>query len=152
MIRPLVESTLDSVSKALQDAGKTARRHGRDPAGRRLHAHAAGVAICSREQHRPASRGRTCIPISCVALGAGVLASRLAGRDVERVLVDVSPYSFGISYLGERGGYPYPHCYKPDHPPQHAAAGDAHREVHDQPSRTRPRWISRCIRATMRMR
>jgi len=32
---------------------------------------------------------------------------------VERVLVDVSPYSFGVSYLGERGGVPYPHCYKP---------------------------------------
>jgi molecular chaperone DnaK len=42
-----------------------------------------------------------------------VLASRLAGREVDRVLVDVSPYSFGVSFLGERGGVPYPHCYKP---------------------------------------
>jgi hypothetical protein len=32
---------------------------------------------------------------------------------VDRVLVDVSPYSFGVSFLGERGGVPYPHCYKP---------------------------------------
>ena len=48
-----------------------------------------------------------------MALGAGVMASRLAGRAVERVLVDVSPYSFGVSFLGDRGGYPYPHCYKP---------------------------------------
>jgi len=52
-------------------------------------------------------------PDLCVALGAGVLASRLAGHAIERVLVDVSPYSFGVSYLGERGGVPYPHCYKP---------------------------------------
>jgi molecular chaperone DnaK len=52
-------------------------------------------------------------PDLCVALGAGVLASRLAGRSVERVLVDVSPFSFGVSFLGERGGFPYPHCYKP---------------------------------------
>src|SRR6185369_1923788 len=52
-------------------------------------------------------------PDLCVALGAGVMASRLAGRAVERVLVDVSPFSFGVSYLGERGGVPYPHCYKP---------------------------------------
>ena len=51
-------------------------------------------------------------PDLCVALGAGVLASRLAGQNVERVLVDVSPYSFGISYLGQRGGVPYPHCYR----------------------------------------
>jgi molecular chaperone DnaK (HSP70) len=48
-----------------------------------------------------------------VALGAGVLASRVAGHEVERVLVDVSPFSFGPSYLGERGGFPYPHCYHP---------------------------------------
>jgi molecular chaperone DnaK len=41
------------------------------------------------------------------------MASRLAGRAVERVLVDVSPFSFGVSYLGERGGVPYPHCYHP---------------------------------------
>src|SRR5256885_5353913 len=26
---------------------------------------------------------------------------------------DLSPYSFGVSFLGERGGVPYPHCYKP---------------------------------------
>ena len=52
-------------------------------------------------------------PDLCVALGAGVLASRLAGHEVERVLVDVSPYSFGPCYLGERGGVPYPYCYRP---------------------------------------
>jgi hypothetical protein len=46
-------------------------------------------------------------------LGAGVLASRLGGHSVERVLVDVSPYSFGISYIGDRGGYEYPYCYRP---------------------------------------
>src|SRR5206468_4233373 len=31
-------------------------------------------------------------PDLCVALGAGVLASRTAGHDVQRVLVDVSPF------------------------------------------------------------
>jgi molecular chaperone DnaK (HSP70) len=48
-----------------------------------------------------------------VALGAGVLASRLGGHAVERVLVDVSPFSFGPSYLGIRDGYEYLHCYHP---------------------------------------
>ena len=52
-------------------------------------------------------------PDLCVALGAGVLASRLGGLAVERVLVDVSPFSFGPSFLGQRGGVPYPHCYRP---------------------------------------
>src|ERR1700675_680236 len=52
-------------------------------------------------------------PDLCVALGAGVLASRLAGREVSRVLVDFSPYTSGVPFLGARGGVPYPHCYKP---------------------------------------
>jgi len=52
-------------------------------------------------------------PDLCVALGAGVLASRLGGHDIDRVLVDVSPYSFGPSYLGTRGGMPYHYCYHP---------------------------------------
>ena len=29
------------------------------------------------------------------------------------MLVDITPYSFGISFLGERGGLPYSYCYKP---------------------------------------
>jgi molecular chaperone DnaK (HSP70) len=32
---------------------------------------------------------------------------------VNRVLVDVSPYSFGPSYLGQFQGRPYVHCYHP---------------------------------------
>ena len=52
-------------------------------------------------------------PDLCVALGAGVLAGRLSGHDVDRVLVDVSPFSFGPAYLGYRDGFEYPHCYHP---------------------------------------
>jgi molecular chaperone DnaK (HSP70) len=111
MIGPLVESTLDSTAKALQDAGKAARDldavvlvggSTRTPLISRLLAERTGLEP-RQEVH----------PDLCVALGAGVLASRLGGHAVERVLVDVSPYSFGISFLGERGGVPYPHCYRP---------------------------------------
>jgi molecular chaperone DnaK len=111
LIRPLVESTLDSVSKALQDAGKKSGDMDavllvggstRTPLVFDLLTDRMGITP-SQDVH----------PDLCVALGAGVLASRLAGRDVNRVLVDVSPYSFGVSFLGERGGVPYPHCYKP---------------------------------------
>jgi molecular chaperone DnaK (HSP70) len=52
-------------------------------------------------------------PDLCVAFGAGVLAARLAGHAVERVLVDVSPYSFGPSYFGVLNGMPSEHCYRP---------------------------------------
>ena len=111
MILPLVESTLDSVSKALQDAGRKPREldaillvggSTRTPLVSRLLRERTGLE--PREDVHPDL---------CVALGAGVLASRLAGREVERVLVDVSPYSFGPSYLGERGGVEYPYCYHP---------------------------------------
>ena len=111
MIRPLVDSTLESVSKALQDARLTPRE-------------LDAILLVGGSTRTPLVsallRERTGLdprqdvhPDLCVALGAGVLASRLAGSAVDRVLVDISPYSFGVSYLGERGGVPYPHCYRP---------------------------------------
>lgn len=109
MIRPLVEKTLDSVSKSLSDAGVTAQSldaillvggSTRTPLVVRM----LGEA-CQKEPRVDLH------PDLCVALGAGVLASRLGGHDVQQVLVDVSPFSFGPSHLDERGGYPYPHCY-----------------------------------------
>jgi len=110
MIRPLLEKTLASVSQALADSRKSPGELDaillvggatRTPLVSRLLQDCTGL-VPREEIH----------PDLCVALGAGVLASRLAGQAVERVLVDVSPYSFGVSYLGERGGVPYPHCYK----------------------------------------
>ena len=111
MIRPLIDSTLESVSKALQDARLMPRA-------------VDAILLVGGSTRTPLVstllRERTGLdprqdvhPDLCVALGAGVLASRLAGNAVDRVLVDVSAYSFGISYLGERGGVPYPHCYRP---------------------------------------
>jgi molecular chaperone DnaK (HSP70) len=111
MISPLVETTLDSVSRALADARKTpgdidaillVGGSTRTPLVSRLLRERTGIEP-RQEIH----------PDLCVALGAGVLASRLAGHAVERVLVDVSPFSFGPSYLGERNGEIYPHCYHP---------------------------------------
>jgi len=111
LIRSLLDSTLDSVAKAMDDAGKRPRDLDgvllvggatRTPLIRSILEERAGFAVRQDVD-----------PDLCVALGAGVLASRIAGHEIERVLVDVSPYSFGISYLGERGGFPYPHCYKP---------------------------------------
>ena len=111
MIRPLVESTLDSVTKALSDAGKRpdeidavllAGGSTRTPLVREVLAERVGIEP-RQDIH----------PDLCVALGAGLLASRLAGHDVRKVLVDVSPYSFGPSYLGEKDGRMYSYCYHP---------------------------------------
>jgi molecular chaperone DnaK (HSP70) len=111
MIRPLLEQTLESVSRALADARKGLSDL---DAILLVGGSTRTPLIAQMLQERTGITPREEIhPDLCVALGAGVLASRLGGHDVERVLVDVSPYSFGVSYLGTRGGIPYPHCYKP---------------------------------------
>jgi molecular chaperone DnaK len=111
MIRPLIESTLDSVSKALNDAHKSP---GDLDAILLVGGSTRTPIIAQRLQELTGLEPRQDVhPDLCVALGAGVLASRIAGHQVEKVLVDVSPFSFGPSYLGERGGFPYPHCYHP---------------------------------------
>ncbi|OHB78132.1 MAG: hypothetical protein A2Z25_13530 [Planctomycetes bacterium RBG_16_55_9] len=111
MIRSMVESTLESVFQAIEDAGKQAGDidvillvggSTRTPLVREM-----------LEEHVGAPVRQDVHPDLCVALGAGLLASRLAGHDVQRVLVDVSPYSFGPSHLGIVDGEPYPYCYRP---------------------------------------
>jgi molecular chaperone DnaK len=111
MIRAMVESTLDSVSKALDDSGKKSRELDAIV----LVGGSTRIPLVSRllEERTSLQPLQEVHPDLCVALGAGVLASRLAGHAVQRVLVDVSPYSFGTSFLGERGGVPYPYCYRP---------------------------------------
>ena len=111
MIRPLLEETLNSASRALSDAGLVPGAldeillvggSTRTPLVVELL-----ETLCRKTPRQDLH------PDLCVALGAGVLAGRLAGHDIQRVLVDVSPFSFGPSYLGERDGMPYPHCYHP---------------------------------------
>jgi molecular chaperone DnaK len=111
LIRHLVESTLESVHRALADAGKQpddvdeillVGGATRTPLVSELLREKTGL-VPRQEVH----------PDLCVALGAGVLAARLAGQDVDRVLVDISPYSFGPSYFGLLAGRPSEHCYRP---------------------------------------
>ncbi len=111
LIRPLVESTLASVTKALEDASK--RTSDLDAILLVGGSTRTPLVVSTLLERTGVEPRREVHPDLCVALGAGVLASRLGGRSVERVLVDVSPFSFGPSYLGERGGAPYPHCYRP---------------------------------------
>ncbi len=111
LIRPLVESTLISVTKALDDSKtRTADLDAILLVGGSTRTPLVASTLLARTGTEP---HREVHPDLCVALGAGVLAARLAGRAVERVLVDVSPFSFGPSFLGMRGGVPYPHCYRP---------------------------------------
>ncbi|MGD2016128.1 MAG: Hsp70 family protein [Desulfobacterales bacterium] len=111
MIAPLVESTLESVSSAMNKAGKQSG----DLDAILLVGGSTRIPYISRvlEERAGIAPRHDVHPDLCVALGAGVLASRLAGREVSRILVDVSPYSFGPSYLGQRDGFEYPYCYHP---------------------------------------
>ncbi|XSG84605.1 MAG: Hsp70 family protein [Methylohalobius sp. ZOD2] len=53
-------------------------------------------------------------PDLCVALGAAVQAGMIAGEPVQSVLVDITPYTFGTSYLGElEDGTFYPFVFAP---------------------------------------
>jgi molecular chaperone DnaK (HSP70) len=111
MIRSLVESTLESVFQTIEDAGK-------QPADIDVILLVGGSTrtplVCEMlAEHVGAPVRQDIHPDLCVALGAGLLASRLAGHDVNRVLVDVSPYSFGPSHLGMLDGELYPYCYRP---------------------------------------
>jgi molecular chaperone DnaK len=111
LIHHLVESTLDSVHRALADAGQQpddvdeillVGGATRTPLVSGLLRDKTGL-VPRQEVH----------PDLCVALGAGVLAARLAGHHIDRVLVDISPYSFGPSYFGLLDGRPSEHCYHP---------------------------------------
>ena len=52
-------------------------------------------------------------PDLCVALGAAVQAGIEMGQDMCAVLVDITPYTFGTSTLGELHGLPYAHQFVP---------------------------------------
>jgi molecular chaperone DnaK (HSP70) len=49
----------------------------------------------------------------CVALGAAIQGAAIGGTDVSAVLVDVTPYTFGTSAIGELNGDLYPYQYVP---------------------------------------
>jgi len=65
-----------------------------------------------RESFGKEARGEV-DPDLCVAMGASIHGAAIAGVDVSAVLVDVTPYTFGTSALGELNGDFYPHTYVP---------------------------------------
>jgi len=109
-ILPLLKQTLDSVHRALTDAGKSPA----DLDGILLVGGATRTPLVSEllEQATGITPRQDLHPDLCVALGAGVQAARLQGHDIERVLVDVSPWSFGVSHIGYLGDRPSDHCFK----------------------------------------
>lgn len=52
-------------------------------------------------------------PDICVALGAATQAAMISGQEVDTVLVDVTPYTYGTSAIGQLNGQPYPFMFVP---------------------------------------
>ena len=52
-------------------------------------------------------------PDLCVALGAGIQAGREMGDESSTILLDITPYTFGTSAIGEIDGVPSPHMFVP---------------------------------------
>jgi molecular chaperone DnaK len=111
MIAPFIEETLSAVHVALESASLTSSQVDevllvggatRTPLVRKRLFEAFG-----RE-----ARGEV-DPDLCVALGAAIQGGAIAGAEVSAVLVDVTPYTFGTSALGELNGELYPYHYVP---------------------------------------
>ena len=111
MIAPFIEETLAAIHVALESASLTSSQIDeillvggatRTPLIRRR----------LREAFAREARGEV-DPDLCVALGAAIQGGAIAGAEVSAVLVDVTPYTFGTSALGELNGEFYPYQYVP---------------------------------------
>jgi molecular chaperone DnaK (HSP70) len=111
MIMPFIEETLGAIHVALESAGLASSQVDeillvggatRTPLIRRRLLEAFG---------RP-PRGEV-DPDLCVAMGAAIQGAAMAGTEVSAVLVDVTPYTFGTSALGELDDELYPYCFVP---------------------------------------
>jgi molecular chaperone DnaK (HSP70) len=111
MIMPFIEETLGAIHIALESAGLTSSQVDeillvggatRTPLIRRRLVEAFGKE----------PRGEV-DPDLCVAMGAAIQGAAMAGTEVSAVLVDVTPYTFGTSALGELNGEFYPYKYVP---------------------------------------
>ncbi len=111
MIAPYVEETLQAIHSALSAADLTASQveeillvggATRTPMIRRRL-----LEVFAREP-----RGEVDADL-CVAMGAAIQGAAIAGAEVSAVLVDVTPYTFGTSAIGELDGELYPYQYVP---------------------------------------
>jgi molecular chaperone DnaK len=111
MIEPYIEETLDAVHVALSGAGLGVA----DIDEILLVGGATRTPLVVRrlEQELGKQPRAEVDPDLCVAMGAAIQAALIAGTQTHTVLVDITPYTFGTSALGERGGEPYEHCFVP---------------------------------------
>jgi molecular chaperone DnaK (HSP70) len=111
MIAPFIDETLDAVHTALEGA----RLGIGDLSEVLLVGGATRTPLVQRrleELLRMQPRSEV-DPDLCVASGAAIQAAVIGGQQVSHVLVDVTPYTFGTSAIGELEGELYPFVYVP---------------------------------------
>ena len=111
MIAPFIEETLSAVHVALELASLTSSQIDEIL----LVGGATRTPLVRKhllEAFAREARGEV-DPDLCVALGAAIQGGAIAGAEVSAVLVDVTPYTFGTSALGELNGELYPYLYVP---------------------------------------
>ena len=111
LIRPLLQRTMDSVQRALEDA-KLA------PAALDKIVLVGGstrTPLVSQllEQRLGQPAHQEVNPDLCVAMGASIQAALIAGEDVGAVLVDITPHSLGIRCLDYQHGIDFPFRFAP---------------------------------------
>jgi len=111
MITPFIEETLGAIHIALESAGLVSSQ-------------VDEILLVGGATRTPLIRKRLVEafatdprgevdPDLCVAMGAAIQGAAMAGTEVSAVLVDVTPYTFGTSALGERDDELYPYVYVP---------------------------------------
>jgi len=112
LIAEYIDETFDAIHKALSGAGLTAP----DVDEIVLVGGSTRTPVISErlfEEFRLEPQ-RNVDPDLCVALGAAIQAAVIGGQSVSSVLVDVTPYTFGTSAIGEMGDNEYyPFRYVP---------------------------------------
>ena len=111
MIDSFVDETLEAVHTALRGAGLTVS----DLDEILLVGGATRTPLIQRRLESDLGlQPRTEVdPDLCVAAGSAIQASVIAGQQVASVLVDITPYTFGTSALGDLNGEVYPHTFVP---------------------------------------
>lgn len=111
MIEPYIAETLDAVHVALSGAGLTV---GDIDEILLVGGATRTPLVVQRLERELGKQPRAEVdPDLCVAMGAAIQAALIAGTQTRTVLVDVTPYTFGTSALGERDGESYEYCYIP---------------------------------------
>ncbi len=111
MIHPFIEETLAAVHIALEGAGVSVAQLDEIL----LVGGATRTPLIVRHlENELGLQPRSDVdPELCVAAGAAIQGAVIAGGPVSSVLVDITPYTFGTSALGELKGEFYPYQYVP---------------------------------------